>query len=335
MTQLVKAESFGLKESQANEITKGLSVVLTERDALIEAYNDVITLEISEDNISTFKDLRLMIRDNRTKGIEVWHKKNKEFYLRGGQFVDAIKNRESEINQSMESKLMDAEKYFENLEKKRIEDLNNLRKELVSPYLEDISNLFLADMDEDVFEAYLLTKKNNYLALIEAERKAEEERQAQLKAEQERIEAQRVENERLKAEAEAREKELEVERIANAKKLAEEQAKAKAEADKLRVENEAKLKAEQEAKAKLEAELKAKRDAEIKAEQDRQQAELKAKAEADKLAKAPIKKQLSKWVESFSIEIPSSELLNNELALDIKDKFEAFKKWSQSQINNL
>jgi membrane protein involved in colicin uptake len=271
-------------------------------------------------------------------------------------------------------------------------------------------------MDEDVFEAYLLTKKNNYLALIEAERKAEEERQAQLKAEQERIEAQRVENERLKAEAEAREKEMEAERkrveAEREKERKEAEAKQKAIEDQARIEREkaeAIQKAEEEKvfkaiknrqneagkflidngfhessdhggmywlhspkenrssetlllhyrkdrlcfesdesletfkssvlseiKAKaLEAELQAKRDAEIKAEQDRQQAELKAKAEADKLAKAPIKKQLSKWVESFSIEIPSSELLNNELALDIKDKFEAFKKWSQSQINNL
>lgn len=91
----------------------------------------------------------------------------------------------------------------------------------------------------------------------------------------------------------------------------------------------------EESQAKLEAELKAKKDAEIKAENERRQAELKAKKEADKLAKEPIKNQLYIWVESFSLEIPSSELINNQLALDIREKFEAFKTWSKTQINNL
>ena len=57
--------------------------------------------------------------------------------------------------------------------------------------------------------------------------------------------------------------------------------------------------------------------------------------EAQKLAKAPVKKQLNLWVESFKIDLPNSELLNNEKALLINEKFESFKKWAKSEIEKL
>ena len=83
---------------------------------------------------------------------------------------------------------------------------------------------------------------------------------------------------------------------------------------------------------KLEAELKAKKEAEIKAEKERQELEIKAKKKAEKLAKAPIKKQISVWVDSF--ELPDTDI-NNEVTSEIIAKFEAFKKWSKTKIDEL
>jgi len=80
------------------------------------------------------------------------------------------------------------------------------------------------------------------------------------------------------------------------------------------------------------AELQAKKDAEIKVQNERKQVELKAKAEAEKNAKAPIKKQLSIWVDSFSISEINIE--NDKKAL-IKEKFEAFKKWAKNEIESI
>lgn len=206
----------------------------------------------------------------------------------------------------------------------------------------EINRIEFENMSDENFESFLNGLEATYKAKIEAERKAEEERIAREKMEAEERERQRLENERLKKEAEETEKELakerariEAERKANEKRLEEERAKAKAEADRIEAENLAKLKAEQEVKAKLEAELKAKKEAEIKAENERKEAERKAKLEAEKLAKAPIKKQLLIWVDSFSIDTPSSNLLNNEKALLIKEKFEAFKNWAKKEINNI
>lgn len=201
----------------------------------------------------------------------------------------------------------------------------------VSKYAE-LNRIEFEAMSDESFDSFLSGLKSTYEAKIEAERKAEEERIAKEKADAEAREQQRLENERLKAEAEKREKEIEAERKANEQKLSEERAKAKAEADRIEAENKAKLKAEQEAKAKLEAELQAKKDAELKAENERIELELKAKKDAEKLAKAPIKKQLSIWIDSFSI---AKINIENEKKTLIIEKFEAFKKWAKNEIESI
>lgn len=117
---IIDPKDFQIEESKAVEITSGLQTILAERQILETSYVDVIGLEITEGNIPTFKELRLKIRDNRTKGIEQWHKANKDFYLRGGQFVNAIKRKEVLVNEQMEEKLLAAAKDAEKLAKEPI-----------------------------------------------------------------------------------------------------------------------------------------------------------------------------------------------------------------------
>src|SRR5690606_10498366 len=109
----------------------------------------------------------LKIVKNRTQGINKWHKASKEFFLAGGRFVDAIKNKENQVNEEMESKLMDAENHFENLEKARIDKLQVERAEELSKYMEDISHIDLGSMDDDIWNAYLNAKKAEYEKRIE------------------------------------------------------------------------------------------------------------------------------------------------------------------------
>lgn len=236
-TEIVKIDpkQFGLEESKAQKMREGLNPILAEREILAAQYAEVVTMELNDATLKLARELRLKIRDNRTKGIEAWHKVNKEFYLRGGQFVDAIKKAEVFENERMESNLMEIEKHFENLEKKRLEDLHNERLEKVRPYVDDVTGLDFRTMPEDVFEPYLASKIKAHNDRIEAER----------------LEAERIESERL----------AEIERQ---KQLAIEVEKARIENEKLQ----AQLKKEREAKAKAEAELKAKQEAELKAKAD-------------------------------------------------------------------
>lgn len=178
----------------------------------------------------------------------------------------------------------------------KITQLHKERKEIALPYYsfwtEFENNLNFGEQSESDF--------NNFIARVK-QVKSEHE------SEQKRI---RLENERLKKEAEAKEKSLEIER-----------QKANAE-----------IKAQNEKQARLEAELRAKKDDEIKKEQERISKELAEKKEAEKLAKAPIKKQLSTWVESFSIPEFNTE---NQTSTEISGKFEAFKKWAIKEVNNI
>ena len=319
-TEENNVELFGIEPAKAKEMVGGLDSTLADREVLKNAYIDVIELDITSENLAIFKELRLKLVKNRTS-IETWHKNNKAFYLAGGRFVDAIKNKEIEVNKEMESKLLEGEKFFENQEKEKARLLNEERIEKLKPYIEDVSGLNFSEFDDESFDDYVLGKKtrfeNEAKEKLEAEEKAESDRLAEI----ERQKAIEIENAKLKAEAEVKEKELEKERA---------EAKAKQDAIELKAKQE---REKAEAERKIEADKKDAEIAKLKAEKDKEAKELIAKEkEAKELAKAPVKKQLSVWVNSF--ELPNTEV-ENELSKEIKDKFEAFKKWSLTQINNL
>lgn len=58
----------------------------------------------------------------------------------------------------------------------------------------------------------------------------------------------------------------------------------------------------------------------------------KERIEAEKLAKAPVKQQLFVWMQLFQ---KPNEKPTHEVATEIEAKFEAFKKWALSQIENI
>lgn len=350
MNQLsvVEPKDFGIEKKQANELTKNLDLIIKEREVLIDAYEDVVSLEITEDNLKIFRELRLQIRDNRTKGIEKWHKENKAYFLQGGKFIDAIKRKEVEVNSRMEEKLLNAEKHFENLEKERLEKLNTERREKLSKYLEDVEHLDLSTMDEDVWNAYYQTKKKSYYDRIEAEKKAKEER---LEVERrDKIESLRInkmapfkefkegvidlrncsDDEFQKYFYSAYKNKVEYED--KQKAIHEENERLKKEAErkeknriKEREKQEAILKKEREEKAKLEAELKAKKEAELKAKKEEEE-------RLKELAKAPVKEQLYAWINSFTFDTCK---VDNEISRNITKKFNSFLEWSRNEIDNM
>lgn len=351
-TSVVDPQEFGIDTNKGLTISQSFAPKIVERDGYVAVYEQLITKELTKEVCKEASDLRKKLVKVRT-GIADIHKTEKAFYLASGKYIDALKNKLTLPVEQMEAKLTEIEDYFENLEKERIKQLNDSRIALVAPYVDDATNLKLSDMEEDVFAAYLLTKKNAYEAKVAEAKRIEEERLAAIeaeKAEQERI---RKENEDLKAEADRKAKELEEERrIAAEKQKAIEDA-AKAETDRL-----AKIAAEEKAKQdaiiakqkaeadRLAKELQAQKDAAAEVERKRLAAEeaerkrieaeqLAAKKEAEKLAKAPVKKQLTVWVDGFTFEQLPETLADNDAAKSIMAKFEAFKNWAKSEIEKL
>jgi hypothetical protein len=88
----------------------------------------------------------------------------------------------------------------------------------------------------------------------------------------------------------------------------------------------------QEEHARIMAELNKKYEQEKETERLKKLEEENSKKEAIKLAKAPIKKQLKAWVDSF--ELPQCTIWNDNVT-DIIEKFESFKKWSLKQVEEL
>lgn len=368
-TEIISPSEYGIEERKAQDLMGNLPLIKEERIILEKQYNEVILLDIEDKETSKkARELRLKIQKNRTQGINAWHKKAKDFFLKGGQFVDAVRRLEISVNEQMESRLEEIEKYAEIKEQKRIAELKSKRISELETYSEFVPfGIDLGTLSDEEYLKIFNGAKLQYDAKIEAEKKAEAERlenerldklerqrklevspygqfldksipelrlmsnedyleliqglknkKSEYDAEQEEI---RLENERLRKEAEAKEKALELER-----------KKAREEADRLEAKRQEELKAEREKQAKLEAELKAKKEAEEKAEKERLLSEEKARKEAERLAKAPVKKQMSVWVNSF--EIPATEI-NNEKVHSIKQKFEAFKKWALKEVDNL
>ena len=340
--ELIKVNpiEFGIEETKASEMVSGLVPIISEREILGQLYAAVIVKELNAETLKEARELRLKIRNNRTQGVEKWHKANKEFYLAGGRFVDAIKNKEVAENLRMEENLEQIEKHFENIEKQRISDLQKERELLLAPYMvENASSLSLGVMPADIWEGFIIGQKVRYEQKQEEIRLAAEAEAARIEAEKVERERIRLENEKLKAEAEAKEKELQAER----EKVKKEREAIEAAAERERQKAAAELAKQQEAarkereaaekeRARLAAELKAKQEAEAKAERERLaniEAEKKA---AEKAAKAPVKEKLTIWVNGFNIITAPTE---NETSKAITEKFEAFKSWAKTQIELL
>jgi len=333
-TSLVKIEAkeYGLTDETAANIEAQFLPMLAKMTELENEYNTILGLNIEEPQTAKLaKDLRLKYVKVRTGTAEI-HKVQKAYFLNGGRFVDGWKNAQLFASQGKEEALERIEKHAENLERERLEKLQSLRVALLTEYVENASELSLSGMEQDVFEAYLSTKKQQYEDRKAAELKAEQDRIAREKAEAEEREAQRLENIRLKEEADKREAGIEKERLAAQKERERVEKENAAQLAKLQAEKDAEIAKEKEAARKLQEELYNKRIAEEEAERARIAAEKAAKLEAEKLAKAPIKKQLTAWVNEFKI--PAANIQHDKRTL-IEEKFNRFLDWAKNEIEQI
>jgi hypothetical protein len=375
MLQAVNPQQYGIEEKKATELTGNLTQIKSEREPLIVQYDEVIKMDIDDPNTSKVaSELRKRIKDNRTKGIEVWHKNTKDYFLKGGQFVDAIKRLEVEINTRMEDNLELIEKHQELKEQKRRDDLKAERLLELLEYKDFVPNgIDLGIMSNEEYRKIFNGAKLQFDAKVTEELKAEEKR-----LEDQRLDSvekdRRIEiapyvqflshspalremsdaeyQELLKSLTEAKKQhddEQEAIRLENIRLKEEAEAKEselKAERDRVAAE----LKAEQERVAeerriaegalKAEQEKAAKLEAEIKAEQDRKEkaeAAERARIEAEKReAEKLAKGPIKEQLKAWiaQFELPKTSV-DNEVSKEIMEKFESFRTWSVKVVDNL
>lgn len=286
MNEIVKinAAEFGLEETKAQEISALFKPMLDQMVVLEKEFNVIAVKDITEEVCAEAAELRRRYVKTRT-GTAAIHQELKKFYLQGGRFVDSWKNAQLLASQDAEEKLKGIEKHYENIEKEKVAKLQEARALEMGKYQDELDYIpdNLGGMPENIWANYLVGVKHSYEVQKEAEVKAEKERIAKEKAEiaeQKRIKAENIklqkeaeERERLaKIEKEKRDK-IEAERIKkeNAGKLAREK-----ETKRLQDKANAILKKEREEREKVEAELEVK-----KLEEERAKSERLANLEAE------------------------------------------------------
>lgn len=302
---VVDPKEFGLEADKAKEVESAFTPVIVERDLLAKQYADIVNKRISPELTTEARELRLKLVKVRTNTDRI-HKTTKAFYLAGGRFVDAWRNKNVTVIEQMEDKLGEIEQHYELIEKQRLDEQEDERIGKLAEVTDNPMIYPLRDMEDDAFDNLYEGLKMVKEKQIEIAAQAEAER---ILAEQKAIEEQkriREENERLKMEAIENDRKIMAER-AEAERLAkierEKQERAiqaeRAKAMKERDAQEAKLAEERKAKAEAEAKL-----AEIEKQKE---AERKAKLAAERKAmRAPDKTKLETLIGNIcSIQFPA------------------------------
>lgn len=171
----ISAKEFGIPENKAKEISKMFKPMLDKMVALENEFNEIQQTNMSPELCKKARELRLRYVRVRTGTAEI-HKELKDFYLKGGRFVDGWKNAQLMASQGVEKKLSEIENYYELQEQKRISDLQEER----AAELEEIGSDFIPDnlgtMEPKIWENYLLGQTEAIRIRKEAETKAEIER---------------------------------------------------------------------------------------------------------------------------------------------------------------
>jgi hypothetical protein len=281
----------GVEQQTAKMLQESFSPFFDEAGKVIEESKLIVVTDISQkDDMAKAREMRLILKNARVSA-DKKRKELKEDSLRYGKAVQGIYNVLDYLIVPAEKYLEDQEKFEERIEEQKRQKLIDERHMMIEPYLEFIpGGINMGSITEEDFNKLLAGAKFQMDAKKEAEEKAEQER---IEAEKEAaIEQARIkeENERLKKEAEAREKAQAKEREENEKALkAEREAREKAEAEKKAIE-------EKQRKEKEAEDLKALEEKRIADKKIAEEKELERKA-----ANATDKEKIILFVTSLSL----------------------------------
>lgn len=350
----VIVDQSGLEQTKANFVLEKFQdyfKIASEWEAKAKTLTVTDESQIAEMKMA--REARLFLKEKRIE-VEKSRKELKEQSLREGKAIDGIANVLKALIEPTEKYLETQEKFAEIKAKERKEVLIAERFELLIPLIGEQANIYpLGEMTQPAFDDLLSGFKLQIEAKKQANIKADQERIAKEKAEAEEIERIRKENEAFRLKAVEQEKILAEERARAEKARLAAEAIAKVEreaADRLleaqrkqaaaeKVKQDAILAKEREEKAKIEVELKAKKDAEVRAEKERL-AELKAKEVAEaKAAKAPDKEKALKVIKSLTIEYNPNTFIKdeayNKVAIDYIEEADLLMKKYIQKIEEL
>ncbi len=285
----IDATQYQLTVDRMEDIKKPFLPMADKFKTYIEDINNVIKeseKEITPVTVAKAKRLKLdiakvrtgtgKIKDTSKQGIiQEWNAIQKCHNM----IVDVVKEKEVELDKIV--------KHFENQEVKRKYGLQISREQLLLPYeVQGFEALNLGEMQEAVFDNFLIGCKSAFEAKQAQAKKLEDDRIAKEKVDEEEKKKVAKENAKLKkdaAEAKAKQDKIDAKRKYELEK---ERAEAKVKQDKA----DAELKKANDAKEKLQKEATAKANAENKRKSDKEFAD-QAEFVKEEKEKARIKKE--------------------------------------------
>jgi len=180
----IDPEKYGLEEMKAEQIRSQFQPMLDKMVELEKEANEVFSKPIDEDTCKLAKEVRLKFVKVRTGTAKV-HKEQKAFYLAAGKFIDGWKNTQKFASEGVEKRLLEIEKYYENLELQKIKELRESREEELKSFDVEVIPEGLGVMDDAIWDNYIQGVKTNHKLRKEAEEKSrleqeEKERKAKL-----------------------------------------------------------------------------------------------------------------------------------------------------------
>ena len=344
MNELVKViKESGVEKSTAKTLEESFSQFFNQAEQWKEkALALVVTDESQGKEMLEARKGRLALKEIRVNA-DKKRKELKEDSIRYGRAVQGLYNVIEYLVVPLEKHLEKQEKFKEFREAERKEKVRQERQLEIEPLQEFLPyNLDLANMSDEDYLKLLNGAKIQLQAKVDAEKKADQERQEQARLnalENERrielapyaqfiteskdlrlmpekdyqsllqsLQKAKIDYEKEQAEIKAENERLKKEREAAEKKAEIERQKADAERKRVEAENQKKLDAERKEKERIENDLKKEREA--------KEAELKAKADAEAKAKAaPDKAKLLELAKAIdSIDLPE---LKSEQAIII------------------
>lgn len=199
---IIAQELEGLPESKALQIKAVYEPMIKMLEDFEGAYNELMAEEQTPEKCERAKELRGKIARVRIDSDKARRNIKKEYLLAGRAVDSAHKTLEFGIG-NKEKELKEVENFYELQEEERAAKVQAEREAELAKYSVTIQTPdMLGRMTNDVWINYLNGVKLNWEAVKEAERKAEEERLEAERRQAEERERVRKENEGLKAEKE-------------------------------------------------------------------------------------------------------------------------------------
>jgi len=332
----------GVSTEKRNEVQNVLKKVFDGVAKMREQLDNITVLDEKDKvNMKLSNTIRMGVRDVRLDAEKTFDAKRNEVQqqMAGYKTEDALWLKSKQVMQILTKEIEETARWKEETAKRFEAEKAELKAQerilIINKFNLIIPRSEFENVSDEMFKSFVFGLEKDKKDKEDAEARAEQERIARLKADAEAKAAMESENKRLKEEAETKEKATQ-ERIEKEEKeriaaKAEFEKRLKEESDKIEFQRKANEKLQAEISAKAESEAKAIRDSEIKAE-----LELKEKQLAEvKAAKAPKKQKLNDWVDSFSLLPLPNGINSDQSAIEIIEKFEAFKKWAKNKIEGL